>query len=675
MRAAEAGDQEVVDWILAAGADANARSRTPVEWSEEDAEEGHPGSALLTVLLRGWPRPAPEPSAPVLGQTALFFAAENGHQGIVEALVKARADVAVEDAEGGTALLAAAAEGHAPVVQRLVTALGARARAAASGALELAARGGHVDTVRILLGTGVNASEPGGLGSGLTPLDHAATAGHTGVVELLLQSGVRFESRGSSLMMEAIARGHVGVVRLLLAHQSDDQRMAPRNLLLLAVANGQDGIIDLLAQAGVELETADLDYRTPLRIAVEGGHVDAVRALLEAGAAVDYVPPCADGRGDGRTPLMVAAERGEATIVKILLDAGAELERALPIPEEHLDPDGTEADDDPDAGFTALMFAARAGHADATRVLLDVEADFRRPNGDGEPALGVAIRAGRRETANLIRQQGASTADILEARLIGALKLRDPVTVSSVLAAGAHPDTMDRLPDGGWAPALVVAALAGDAQSLFVLLGAGADPDTFIEGGTPPWERTALMVAADLGNADAIQALMQGGADPELTDHHPEGADRTAFMMPAAKGHIAVLKVFKRIYDKIDYRSPDGWTAVTCAAAAGEEATVRLLLEWGAEVNDERQSALREAVRGGHADVVELLLSMGADVDAQPAGGETPLMAAAAAGQVEIARQLLAAGADSGLKDDAGRDAHAVAVAAEQQAMVVLLAS
>lgn len=671
MRTAAVGDADGVGWILDAGADPNALSLTSATWHDDELEYGEtvPSGVLqMTAVLREWPGEAPPESEGALHQTALMFAAENGHVEALKRLLKAGADPNLLDHDGGTALMAAAAQGEAAAVHQLLSGQPRLVGPQKINALKMAAAAGEEATVQTLVRSGVDPSSSEGLGTGLAPLDYAAMEGHAHIVELLFNSGVRFRSRGSSLMMEAITRGHTEVVRLLLAHQNTDNQMAPRNLLLLAVASGQAGIVDLLAQAGVDLDTPDLDQRTPLRVAIEGGHAGAARALLDAGAAVDLVPeapPNAKRRGDGRTPLMAAAARGDAEIVRALIEHGAEVDRALPAP-----PDDK---DDPEGLLTALMFAAREGHADATRALIEGGADIRRRNADDEPVLGVAVRAGQRETANLIRMQGASPAEIMEARVIGALKLEDAVTLSSVLAAGADPDAMDRLPEGGWAPALTLAARRGDAQSVFVLLGAEADPNAVVEGGPAPWERTPLMFAAAAGHADVVLALMQGGADPELTDHRPDGSDRTAFMSAAAEGRVEVLKVFKRTYDKIDYRSPDGWTALTCAAAAGEVETVRLLLSWGAEIADERQSALVEAVLARRWEVMEQLLSVGADVDAPRGDRMTPLMAAAVNGEAEAVQRLLAAGADAALTDAAGQNARAYAAAGGHASVLALL--
>ena len=60
--------------------------------------------------------------------------------------------------------------------------------------------------------------------------------------------------------------------------------------------------------------------RTALHLAAGGGHVDCVRTLLEAGAALNL----ADNKG-GQTALSLAAGGGHLDIVTLLLGRGADL--------------------------------------------------------------------------------------------------------------------------------------------------------------------------------------------------------------------------------------------------------------------------------------------------------------------------------------------------------------
>lgn len=57
----------------------------------------------------------------------------------------------------------------------------------------------------------------------------------------------------------------------------------------------------------------NISGNTPLMYACAGGHVDAVRVLLEAGANVE------DHNENGHTPLMEAASAGHVSVAQVFI--------------------------------------------------------------------------------------------------------------------------------------------------------------------------------------------------------------------------------------------------------------------------------------------------------------------------------------------------------------------
>ena len=96
-----------------------------------------------------------------------------------------------------------------------------------------------------------------------------------------------------------------------------------------------------------------------------------------------------------------------------------------------------------------------------------------------------------------------------------------------------------------------------------------------------------------------------------------------------------------------------GVTALYAAAMKGRPEIVRLLLEWGAPVNqanDHGDTALCIASQEGHCDCIFHLLSAGAAIDRQsPSSGATALMLACHSGHDLAADLLLRAGAATDL--------------------------
>lgn len=75
----------------------------------------------------------------------------------------------------------------------------------------------------------------------------------------------------------------------------------------------------------------------------------------------------------------------------------------------------------------------------------------------------------------------------------------------------------------------------------------------------------------------------------------------------------------------------------------------KVLLAMQAQVEDRGQkndcTPLMEAASAGHVEIIKLLITHQADVNAQSSTGNTPLMYACAAGHVDSVKALLAAGA------------------------------
>lgn len=99
-----------------------------------------------------------------------------------------------------------------------------------------------------------------------------------------------------------------------------------------------------------------------------------------------------------------------------------------------------------------------------------------------------------------------------------------------------------------------------------------------------------------------------------------------------------------------------GESALCLSVRLGNRDCVKLLLEYGADPNqaDTAESPLIDAAAFGFAEIVELLLDMGAHIDATDEDGTTALIAAASNGHTQVVRALVESGADIGKKDNCG---------------------
>jgi cytohesin len=128
---------------------------------------------------------------------------------------------------------------------------------------------------------------------------------------------------------------------------------------------------------------------------------------------------------------------------------------------------------------------------------------------------------------------------------------------------------------------------------------------------------------------------------------------------------------------RMEWRNAGGWTALHDAAWLGDVHMLRLLLQYGAEVDAPDligRSPLHFAVRYG-CDAVVVLLDAGADVNHGDIYGRTPLhIAARRSEEDDVIRLLLRCGGDSHLLTVRGKTAlHFAAATASKEVAALLL--
>ena len=107
---------------------------------------------------------------------------------------------------------------------------------------------------------------------------------------------------------------------------------------------------------------------------------------------------------------MWAASRNNAAAVTTLIEVGAdknEQSKLLDFPEFKFETSGMVVTMLPRGGWTALMYAARDGAADAVRALADGKADLDATDPDGTTALMYAILNAHFDTAAVLVEKGA----------------------------------------------------------------------------------------------------------------------------------------------------------------------------------------------------------------------------------------------------------------------------
>lgn len=180
-----------------------------------------------------------------------------------------------------------------------------------------------------------------------------------------------------------------------------------------------------------------------------------------------------------------------------------------------------------------------------------------------------------------------------------AVQMDDARTVRTLLGASVGANTVNPL---GGDPPLVLAVREGAMRVFAVLLD---DPATQVDA--PALNgNTALMMAAYKQNQPTAEALIAKGAAvnrPGWTPLH----------YAAASGDDAIARLLLQHGARLDARSPPasgGFTPLMMAAREGHDASARLLLDAGADPslkNGEGMTAARIAERAGHAKLAALL--------------------------------------------------------------------
>ena len=327
--------------------------------------------------------------------------------------------------------------------------------------------------------------------------------------------------------------------------------------------------------------------------------------------------------------------------------------------------------------------AAMNGDAAGVRRLVQQGANVNAAQGDGMTALHWAARRGNTEMANALLFAKASVKATTRigdyTPLHVASEVGSATVVLALLKAGADPKALTTT---GVTP-LHLAAVSGNVAAIKALVDAGAD----VNAREPQWGQTPLMLAAAQGRAEGVAALLAKRADPNVTakvvdllakaaedrlakqrrnqvlatlrkqqgaDSQPGWHPNTSQVQEAVRAALHVEKAPNAVAqapaeeqtqptgtgnggdeDVAGYTEMVGFqgglTALLLAVREGHTATVRALLDGGANINQptpaDKTSPLLMACINGHYDLAKMLLARGADPNAASDAGATPLYA------------------------------------------------
>jgi ankyrin repeat protein len=386
---------------------------------------------------------------------------------------------------------------------------------------------------RALIAGNVDVNAP--QADGATALHWAVHSNDLEIVHLLLEAGAQVDATndfGINPIWLSCENRNAGITKLLLEAGADPNGaiLTGETLLMTASHFGSIDIVRLLLEAGAEVNvTEPVRSQTPLMWAIGQNHIEIAFLLLKAGSNIHAQTTF------GFTPLMFAARNGETEIARALLDRGADVNAASTYmgTNLYLRPGVTEENKN-DPGYNVLQIAVHRGHGDIVELLLERGAD---PNYDKLGFTALLWACGSWESA-LDGVAGINAPKDSEWYHMGGLRDDRKRIIKALLEYGADPNALlkDNPTRFGFAPRLrpigstsyVLAALAGDAATMRLLVENGADPTLLPETKIP-----AILYASGyrrlLANSpvteeqciEAVQAALDSGA--AITDTDADG--------------------------------------------------------------------------------------------------------------------------------------------------------
>jgi ankyrin repeat protein len=489
-----------------------------------------------------------------------------------------------------------------------------------STALHWAALHDDLELVKMLLAAGANMKVTTRDGS-LTPLFMACTNGNAAVIEALLKSGAdpgAVNANGTTALMTAAASGSLDAVRMLLDHGADVKAREAahgQTVLMFAAALNRAVVVKLLLARGADANvTSKITKVERVRFDQDGNIVEerpsaaggrggrgGVAAEAQNSAAQDKADEAADAASASEAARAAnAAARADLDVLARALRFQS-VEYLLAKPKARAGDVAARAPRRVGAefmgGMTALLYAAREGHMESARALVESGGDLNVVNGDKFSPLVMAITNGHYDLAKYLLEHGA---DPNLATRTGLTALYAVIDVQWAPRAWFPQPNVEQERTGYLD---LMKALLEHGAKVNARLGeklwfrSFTNDYTWVDpaGATPFWR------AAQSSDTAAMKLLVEHGADPKVATTSGD----TPLMAAAGIGWAANWSV----------------NAPTPMVDA-----VKYCVEVGNNVNaaDNRgYTALHGAAYLGNNDMVNYLVSKGAKVDVKSKAGDT----------------------------------------------------
>ena len=198
-----------------------------------------------------------------------------------------------------------------------------------------------------------------------------------------------------------------------------------------------------------------------------------------------------------------------------------------------------------------------------------------------------------------------------------------------------------------------VAAVHSGSAHQAIVLAEGSILQAYFNGNRSVFAAllAAMIAQGEVAILDYVRAKLQ--ANPVIARERYSG--RTLLHGAAAAGDLATLELLLRLGADPNVTTDGGHTPLYCVgnecSGPGGASVVRALVQEGARVDAcdgvKHGTALHMAARRGNTDVAEALLDCGAAIEARDSLGDTPLRRAVNCNKTEVAALLLSRDSDA----------------------------
>ena len=403
-------------------------------------------------------------------------------------------------------------------------------------------------------------------------------------------------SGGRSAIVNDVEQRKHRILEQLLDGGARAEPQVEAGMLRTAAQNRDIESLALLLQYGMDANGFDREGVTPLFAATQASCFESAKMLLKHSADANL-----SAGPNSESPLSLAASENQIDFVQLYLSNGGDVNFIM------------------DNGSTTLVQAMnKIVSPKLVELLLTSGGDPNAKNGEGTTALFQAIQANRVDLMTVLLDHGANP------NLPGPKHPLWPSTykpkcLQLLLARGAdHKKTPG---------VMELASSLKKLESIKILIEAGVSPNLRKDGVYTP-----LCSAIRDDSREIVTYLLENGADPNFN----------ASEYPAFKciTHKRIHFLPQLVAAGVDLSSPKG--IMETAVQHNDKDAMVFLFDHNVNPNDrtpEGNTALTTAIREGRGELVDLLLSRGADPTVR--GQEWPLCMAVK--QPAILKKLLAA--------------------------------